>query len=71
MDWIVVKEYNSEKVLINVNAIMSISYHKETDLTMIEFIRAAYSPVYVKGDITIDIRRLLTSHGNYVTQIGG
>ena len=71
MDWIVVKEYNSEKVLINVNAIMSISYHKETDLTMIEFIRTAYSPVYVKGDITTDIRRLLTSHGNYVTQIGG
>jgi hypothetical protein len=50
---------------------MNVYYNAETDLTVINFIRSAYPSVYVRGNIMMDIKRLLTSHDNYVSKIGG
>lgn len=74
MDWFYVKNITGkeeQRTLINVNSIMSIRYSDETDLTIIDFIRSAYPSLYVRGDIVPDIKRLLSSHGDYVSQIGG
>lgn len=70
-DWFDVTPIKEQdRMLINANAIMSVEYNDEIDLTTINFIRAAYPSVCVRGDVMKDIRRLLSSHDNYVTRIG-
>ena len=68
-DWFKVTTTRGEKELINANAIMSVTYDKESDATIITFIRAGIGSTYVRGDITRDIERLLSSHNNYVSTI--
>lgn len=71
MDWLEVTNSNNEKVLINANAILDVSYKEETNLTIINFIRSAYPSAYIKGNVTQDIKRhFLCSHGNNVGRIG-
>ena len=70
MDWFVLKNCEDEKITINADAIMKFEYKKDTDLTVIEYLRAGYNAEYVKGDITADLRRLLNAHGHYVSNIG-
>jgi len=69
MDWFQVTTANEEVHLINVSAILSVMYHEDTDLTEITFIRSAFSPIFVRGDIMLTIKRLLTSHDHYVSTI--
>ena len=68
-DWFEVTTTDGEKELINANAIMSITYDKESDATIISFIRAGIGSTYIRGDITRDIKRLLSSHDHYVSVI--
>jgi len=70
MNWIYVKTTEDVVMNINLDAVMCFYYKADTDLTVIEFTRAAYPAVYVKGDITLNIRRLLNTHNSYVSQIG-
>ena len=73
MDWIYlncVTGKEERKTLVNFNAVQSVYYSKDSDLTVIDFIRSAYPPLYVRGNIMMDIRRLLSSHGAYVSTIG-
>lgn len=74
MEWIEVDTVTGEetnKTLINLEAVANIEYHEKTDLTIITYIRSAYPSTYIRGDITRDIKRLLSSHDNYVSRIGG
>ena len=45
-------------------------YDKEINATIITFIRAAYEPLYVKGDIVKDIKQFIMSHGSNITTVG-
>ena len=71
MDWFIVKDSDDRKVMINAESIMTVSYAKDTNLTVINFTRTAYPPLYVRGDITPDIKRLLNAHEHYVSNVGG
>ena len=71
MDWFEVTNTDGEKILINASTIMSVRYNEKTNLTIIDFIRAAWASVYVNGDITLNVKRLLSSHDHYVSKIGG
>ena len=71
MDWFEISTAEKkEKMIINADAIMSVKYNAETNLTIIDFIRSAYPSAYVRGNIIPDIKRLISMHGNYVTRIG-
>lgn len=70
MNWFYLTTSNDEKILVNANAIMSIKYSKDTDLTIIDYVRSAYPSTFVRGNIMMDIKRVLNSHDNWVTQIG-
>jgi len=50
--WIKLTTTDGINHLANGNAIMDVTYNEETDLTVITFIRTAYSSLYVRGDIT-------------------
>ena len=72
MEWIEVDTISGNetyKTLINLESVINVRYHKETNLTIIDCKRAAFPSIYVRGDITMDIKRLLSSHGNYVSKI--
>ena len=69
MDWFQIKTTQDEVLLINANEILSVTYHEDTDLTEIVFTRAAFPPVFVRGDIMPTIKRLLVSHDHYVSTI--
>ena len=72
MDWICVKTVDDVIVTINMKEVLVFYYKKDTDLTVFEFTRANYPPVFVKGDVALSVRRLLNSHNNnYVSQVGG
>jgi len=70
MDWFIINEVKEGKTIINASSILKVHYNEETNLTIIDFNRGAYPSVYVRGNIMTDIRRLLSAHGHYVSQIG-
>lgn len=70
MDWFDVTTIDGERKLINANAIMSVTYYENTDLTVIDFTRAAYPGIAVKGDAMKDIRKQLVAHEHYVSKVG-
>ena len=71
MDWFCMTNADGEKIIINANAIMDVKYLKDTNLTVIDYIRSAYPSTYVRGNVMTEIKKVLSSHNNnYVTQIG-
>jgi len=70
MEWFEITTASEEKMLINAEHILNVKYNKETNLTIIDFNRSAYPSVYVRGNIMLDIKRLMSSHNSYVTRIG-
>lgn len=70
MNWFYLTTSDGEKVLVNADAIMSVKYLKDTDLTMIDYIRSAFPSLFIRGNIVPDIKRVLSAHDNWVTQIG-
>ena len=70
MDWFKFVNTTGEKVIVNANLIACVTYHKETNLTEIVLSRAAYPPLFMRGDTTKDIDRLLCCHDSFVSRIG-
>lgn len=70
MNWFYLTNADGEKILVNAGAIMSVKYSKDTNLTIIDYIRSAYPSLFVRGNIIPDIKRVLSAHDNWVTQIG-
>lgn len=70
MEWFKFVNSNGEKIMVNANLIACITYHKDTNLTEITLSRAAYPPLFIRGDATQEIDRLLYSHDNFVSRIG-
>ena len=70
MDWFEFTDTNNKKCIVNARHILSISYSKDTDLTVIEYDRAAFPATYIHGNYLADFKRLLIAHESYVTRIG-
>jgi len=70
MNWFYLTTSDGERTLINADTIMNVKYLKDTDLTVIEYIRSAFPATFIRGNILLDIKRILTAHDNWVTQIG-
>lgn len=70
MDWFKCIDKTGTKRIINTDAILSVTYLTSTNLTEITFIRSAFPPLFIKGDVLKDIERLLSAHDHYVSKIG-
>lgn len=71
MVWFEVENSDGKKHLINLNAVIDIVYHNDTDLTEIVFVRSAYPAIYIRGNKIKEIRKfILTCAENNVCRIG-
>lgn len=58
--WITITDTQNIKHLINCFSVMDVSYHHDTDLTEIVFLRSAYPPVWVKGNCLESIKKCVS-----------
>lgn len=71
MIWLEIENERGNKHIININSVMDIVYHEESELTEVVFIRSSYPSVYIKGNKTKEVRKILSSHiANDVIRLG-
>lgn len=61
MKWIQIRDNQRKLHAINLDNVIDIEYHEETNNTEITFLRSAITPVWITGNILPEIRKILLS----------
>jgi len=66
MNWMIITTTEGKRIIVNVKAVLSVTYLEDSDLTEIVLTRSNYAPLYVTGNIASKFQKALFANSEVV-----